>query len=93
VEFDFDKPKKASSARVYWFDDQPTGGGCRIPASWKLLYKQGDAWREVKTSDVYALKKDTYNAIRFGPVESQQFRIEVQLQPGFSGGILQWDIL
>ena len=37
-------------AEVYWFDDQP-GGGVRVPASWRLLYKDGDQWKPVETSD------------------------------------------
>ena len=27
-----------SSATVYWYDDAPWGG-CRIPQSWKVYYK------------------------------------------------------
>ncbi|MHC4842729.1 MAG: glycoside hydrolase family 127 protein, partial [Planctomycetota bacterium] len=39
LQMDFDKQYEISSVEVYFFDD--TGQGeCRIPESWKILYKQ-----------------------------------------------------
>ncbi len=47
VQYDFAAPKKISSTEIYWFDD--TGEGeCRVPQSWRLLYKSGDAWVPVR---------------------------------------------
>jgi DUF1680 family protein len=85
----FDTPVRVSKAEVYWFDD--TGkGGCRVPASWRLLYKTGSEWREVTNASPYGVKKDAYNEVTFDCVETREMRIEVQLQPGFSGGVLEW---
>ncbi len=36
---------------------------------------------------------DQYNVVKFAPIEAQAMRLVVQLQPGFSGGILEWRIL
>jgi len=37
-------------------------------------------------------KKDRFNRLAFEPVRAEGLRIEVQLQPGFSGGILEWKV-
>jgi len=93
VAYRFKQPRTVSEAEVYWFDD--TGrGGCRIPASWRLLYQDGEQWKEVKLAGgaTYALQKDRFNKVTFEPVKTRGLRIEVQLRPDFSGGILEWRI-
>ena len=89
VERTLDKPTQVSSAEVYWFDDTPTGG-CRVPQSWRLLYQDGDNWKPVEAADGYAAKLDQFNSVAFKPVATGALRLEVRLQPGFSGGILEW---
>ena len=44
VEYEFKSPVKVSGAQVYWFDDRRF---CRVPASWRVLYKDGDGWKPV----------------------------------------------
>jgi hypothetical protein len=89
VQYDFQRPKKTSATEVYWFDD--TGhGGCRVPQSWRLLYKDGDQWKPVAASADYGVKRDQFNRVTFPPVTTTALRLEVQLQPKFSGGILEW---
>jgi len=91
VQYDFAKPCKVSSSQVYWFDD--TGHGeCRVPGSWKLLYKDGKSWKPVEGASDYGVKKDQFNKVTFTPVESNGLRLEVQLQKDFSGGILEWQV-
>lgn len=43
AEVNFEQTERISRIRVYWFDDQPTGG-CEVPQSWKLYYKTGPKW-------------------------------------------------
>jgi len=91
AEYDFPKAKTLSSASVYWFDD--TGGGqCRVPQSWRLTYKDGDTWKPVEATGPYGVAPDTYNKVTFTPVTTTALRVEVQLQNGFSGGILRWRV-
>jgi hypothetical protein len=46
VDYIFAQPAKVGECGLYWFDD--TGQGCvRVPASWRLLYKDGDVRRSV----------------------------------------------
>ena len=92
VQYDFTGPRKVANAEVYWYDD--TGhGDCRVPASWKLEYKQGDQWKPIQTDPTtYTTKRDAWNPVTFSPVETSALRLEVQLQPGESGGILEWKV-
>ena len=87
----FDKPARISSVELYWFDD--TGhGGCRVPLSWRLLFKDGQRWQPVEGAGEYGVKRDRFNRVDFTPVTTRGLRLEVRLQPKFSGGILQWKI-
>ncbi|MDB6021882.1 MAG: type domain protein [Pedosphaera sp.] len=89
VQYDFPAPKKISSTSVYWFDD--TGAGqCRVPKSWRLLYKIGNFWLPVPMTTDFPVKKDAWNRIEFPSIEAKSLKIEVQLQPEFSSGILEW---
>jgi hypothetical protein len=38
----------------------------------------------------YGVAKDKFNAVTFKPVTTTGLRLEVQLQPKVSGGILEW---
>lgn len=89
VELAYDTPVTLSSSAVYWFDD--TGvGQCRVPASWRLLYRVDGDWVEVANPSGYGTKRDTYNEVGFDEVSTDGLRLEVRLQDGFSGGILEW---
>jgi len=91
LQYDFEKPTKVTAVEVYWFDD--TGrGGCRVPESWRLLYRDGESWKPVKTQDSLGVAKDGYNGVTFEPVMASGLRIELRLQPKFSGGVLEWKV-
>jgi hypothetical protein len=92
IERGFVKPRKVSAVEVYWFDDGPAGG-CRVPKSWRLLHKTGDVWRPVDGAADYGIKPDVFNRVTFSPVEAAALRVEAQLQPGYSGGILEWKVV
>jgi hypothetical protein len=91
VDYEFDKPRKVSAVSVYWFDD--TGvGSCRVPHSWRLLYKSGDDWKPVEGANGFPVKKDAWSNATFTPVETAALRIEAQCQPDLSSGILEWKV-
>jgi hypothetical protein len=91
VEYGFQNPVRVSQASVYWFDD--TGGGeCRVPASWRLLYKAGDKWAPVVNTGPYGTAKDAYNTVKFAPVRTTALRLEVTMQKGWSAGIHEWKV-
>lgn len=91
VQYTFPKPRRVASCEVYWFDD--TGvGQCRVPASWRVLWLDGEAWRPVNNPSTYAVERDRFNNVTFDQVTTSDLRLEVQLEKGFSGGILEWRV-
>jgi DUF1680 family protein len=93
VQYDFEKPKYISATWVYWFDDSPQGG-CRIPHSWKLLYRDTNTgqWSQVIKHGIYPVEKDTFNKIAFASVKTDALRMVIQLRENYSGGILEWKV-
>ncbi len=91
VQYDFAQQKKVSAVEVYWFDD--TGAGqCRVPQSWQVLYQVGAEWKPVAATGPFGNARDAFNRTGFAPVETKALRLVVQLQPEFSGGILEWRV-
>jgi DUF1680 family protein len=92
VQYTFAKPTTVSSSNVYWFDDGPWGG-CRIPASWKLLYQtSAGEWKPVTNKTPYAVTKDQFDTVTFEPVETSALRMEIQLPKEASAGIIEWSV-
>jgi uncharacterized protein len=93
ISYRFDAARRISSSSVYWFDD--TGRGqCRVPASWRLLWLDGDEWKPVTLTEKqrYATERDGFNRVQFEPVTTRGLRLEASLRPEFSGGILEWQV-
>ncbi len=93
VQYDWEKPVVVKGVRVYWFDDEPRGGHCRLPASWRILYRKGDAWVPVSIQSAPPVVKNGWSEVQFEPVETTGLRLEVQLQANWSGGILEWQVV
>jgi len=76
---------------VYWFDDDGEGE-CRVPASWALFYKDGEAWKPVADPSGYGVAKDRYNTTTFRPARTTGLKLEIRLPAGFSSGIEEWKV-
>jgi len=92
VEYDFTTSRRISAVDVYWFADAPNGA-CRAPQAWKLFYRQGESWKPVEAPGGFGTCLDAYNRAAFKSVETTGLRIEVKLQPNYSGGILEWRMI
>ncbi len=92
VQYNFPKERTLSQSRVYWYDDKATGGECRVPASWTIYYQTSDGWKPVSDQGQFGTEKDKFNSVVFTAVKTKALRIEVQLQPHFSSGILEWEV-
>jgi len=67
VQYNFGKPVNVSAVEVYWFDD--TGQGyCRIPKSWRLLYKDGGQFKPVSNPGEYGVAADKFNKVKIDTV-------------------------
>jgi hypothetical protein len=81
----------SKSARVYWFDD--TGrGACRLPASWKIEYRDGADWNPVASASEYPVKKDGWCEVSFTPVTTTALRLSVKLQGRWAAGVHEWKV-
>jgi len=89
VAYDFEEPRTISRSEVYWFDDSDSGY-CRVPASWRLLWLDGEQWKPVKALAPYGRELNRYNQVIFETVTTRGIKLEAVLQEGFSAGILEW---
>lgn len=92
VAYEFAKPAQVKAVRVSWFDDTGTGE-CRLPVSWRLLYRDtAGQWQPVQGVTEYPIRKTDPVRVAFTPVTTQSLRIEVQLPPNFSAGLYEWEV-
>jgi hypothetical protein len=75
VEYDFKKPTTIASTDVYFADDRRF---CKLPASWRVAYKDGDRWTPVSAKGAYGVARDEFNHVAFTPVTTTAIRIEVE---------------
>lgn len=91
VEMSFAEESTVTEAMLYWFDD--TGvGECRVPESWRLLYKDGEEWKPVTGASKYEVLKDQPSSVKFDAVRTKALRLEVNLQKNWSSGIWEWSV-
>ena len=90
VQMDFPEAAEVSKTRVFWFSDRSKNGGCDVPLSWRLLYRDSDAWKPVEQPSAYETKLNCLNETTFKPVRTSALRLEVQLKEGWSGGVSEW---
>lgn len=92
ISYEFPEAMTVSSATVYWYDDGPWGG-CRVPESWKLYYKDTSGnWVDVENPDQYGVKKGAPNTVRFNPVKTSAVKLEVVLPEKNASGIYEWEV-
>jgi len=91
VQYDFQKSANVSAVEVYWYDDR-AWGNCRIPESWRMLYRDKGEWRPVTGASACGTERDRWNRVTFDAVTTDGLRLEVQCQKGFSAGILEWRV-
>ena len=99
LQYDFEKTEQVGTARVYWFDDEASEGGCRIPKSWRILYWENDqqdpaqgSWKPVFAPNGYTVTKDGWDEVHFEPVKTTAVRLELELQDGVSAGVHEWEV-
>lgn len=80
IGYTFDKPETVSSVEVYWLAFDHYDVIYKAPESWKLMYKEGNVWKEVRNPSPYGTKTDQYNKVTFDPVTTTELKIVAQLQ-------------
>lgn len=92
LQYDFTTPTTVSGAEVYWFQDHPSGG-CAVPASWRVEYRENGAWKPVEAPSAYGVEKDQFNRVTFHPVKTDGLRLVVTSQENLSAGLYEWRVM
>lgn len=92
IAYEFEQPQEVSASTIYWYDDAPWGG-CRIPQSWKIYYRDASGnWQPVENSTRYGVAKGDPNTVRFKPVKTSAVKLEVVQPEKNSAGLFEWAI-
>ena len=92
IAYDFGGEKTISRSSVFWYDDAPWGG-CRVPKSWKLYYKNSAGeWSPVENTSTYGVEKGISNEVIFKPVSTKELKLEINLPEKNSAGIFEWEV-
>ncbi len=92
ISYEFPVEKTIKNSTIYWFDDAPWGG-CRVPRSWEILYKdKNGAWKPVEAPSNYGTEKGIGNTVTFKPVITKALRLEVKLPEKNSSGLYEWEV-
>ena len=92
ITYEFEQETEISRSSVIWYDEAPWGG-CRIPDSWNIYYKDGNGqWIPVSGADKFGVVKGEANEVNFNPVKTKAVKLEIVLPEKFSSGMYEWDI-
>lgn len=95
AQYEWEAPQVLGECRVFWFDDSSVnGGGCALPAFWRLLYREEStgAWVPVDAA-MPAATRDEWNIVKFTPVKTTALRLAVQCLDDWSAGVCHWQAL
>ena len=92
ISYEFPEEMEVSSSTVYWYDDAPWGG-CRVPKSWKIYYKDASGnWTPVQNITAYGVQKGNPNTVDFEPVKTKAVKLEVVQPDKNSSGLYEWEV-
>jgi hypothetical protein len=83
VQYTFPEEETIDRSEVYWTVP---------PQSWRVLYQDAGAWKEVSTRGPYGRQTNTFTAIEFAPVKTMALRIEVTLAPAAPPALAEWRV-
>jgi PKD repeat protein len=88
VQLDWASPQRVNVSDMYFFDD---GGGVRVPASWKIQYWDGEAFRDLDGASAYEVAPNRYNRAAFPSVTTTRLRA-VLVGEIAAVGALEWKV-
>ena len=62
------------------------------PASWRLLYLENAAWKEVDARGPYAIAADALATVEFAPVRTSALRLEATLDGRGTVSLAEWAV-
>lgn len=92
AQYDFDGPQQVSSSEVYWAEGAEGDQKWSVPVSWILQYRDGDDWKNVRTTDAYSVVSGRFNHVTFEPVTTSALRLVAELSKDATSGIYEWRV-
>ncbi len=92
IQYDFPTTSSVSRTEVYWYAEPGERSRVKLPANWKILYREGNEWKPVEASGPYETAPDKFNEIQFRPVKTTALRMVITPQPEHSAGIEEWQV-
>lgn len=83
VQYTFPGDETVSRVEVYWTSP---------PVSWKVLYQDGSAWKEVGVRGPYGVAADTFTTVEFTPVKTSAMRLEVTMAATATVALAEWRV-
>ena len=84
VQYTFPTEETIGRTEVFW---------TVAPQSWRLLYQQDGAWKEVAAKGGYGREVNAFTTVEFDPVKTMALRIEVTLAPqGPPPAVAEWRV-
>ena len=101
VEYAWSMPVTTDHVELYWAvdaprPDAPPGSGfvpMNSPASYRILYWDGQSFAPVKEARGYGIAADAFNRTNFQPVTTNRLRMEVDSREHAGTGILEWRVM
>jgi len=100
IQCEWNEPRKLDRTAVYWAVDRRSqvywgkrirGVDLSMPRSWRVMYHDGDEWKEVETEDKYTLRLDLANEVKFSPIKTRALRLEID-SAQLPSAIQEWRI-
>lgn len=92
VQYTFPVEEEVSRVEVFWVATAGAPNPAAPPRSWRLLYQDGGAWREVRARGAYGVEANAFNTLEFDPVTTLALRIEASMDRGARVGIAEWQV-
>jgi DUF1680 family protein len=83
IEYRYSEPRTFASTDVWWAE---------LPASWRVEWWDGSAWRPADGASTYPVAKDQFNRATFSPVRTSRIRLSVTAEGRRQPGILEWRV-
>jgi len=92
VQYAFPVEEEVSRVEVFWVESASAAGAVTPPQSWRLLYREGREWREVRARSQYGVEPNTFTVVEFEPVRTSALRIEARMAPTATVGLAEWRV-
>ncbi|GIF23773.1 hypothetical protein BJ973_004384 [Actinoplanes tereljensis] len=97
IQLDWAAPVTVDRSRVWFIQDiDESGAGVAPPASWKLQYWDGTAWKDVTGASAYGTSATAWNTVTFDKVTTTKLRALLTSSGTEEGkgapGVQEWEV-